>query len=528
MTITHPDTMQTIFSRASLVLALTLFWIPSQSHAQTFPTEDPIVKAMWETGMENSQTKELAHHLVDVIGPRLSGTEGLEASQDWLIELYDSWGIAAEKQQYGTWEGWDQGILQVDMVEPRVTSLKGEMLAWSVGTDGPVEGDVAIPPAGLNKENVEEWLENIRGKFVMLSAPEIMCRAPQELEANARPETVERISQEREAVRSEWNERLAVVGNSRSRVAAFDSAGAAGYLTSRWSQGWGANKVFSAPSGEAVGIDLSCEDYGLLARLAESGNTPRLRVNAEAESLGEVTAFNVVGRIEGSELPDEYVLLGAHLDSWHAATGATDNGTGTIMMLEAMRIIKETYPNPRRTILVGHWGSEEQGLIGSSAFREDNPDIMEGIQAAFNQDNGTWRIIELEGQGFAASVDHLPNWMSVVPTEISSHIDVPVPGPQANAGSDHTSFICAEIPSFRFRSPYPEYRQYTWHTDRDTYDKIVFDDLAENATLAAMIAYQASEDPVRFDRTLSELPVSQRTGQPRDWPGCRQPRRAMR
>jgi len=528
LTITSPNTMKTRIFRASLLLAVTMMWLPATTHAQTFPTGDPVVKAMWAEGMENSHTKEFAHHLLDVIGPRLSGSEGLESAQDWLMETYESWGIAVERQEYGTWEGWEPGILHVDLVEPRVTSLKGELLAWSPGTDGPVEGDVAYPPADLNEENVAAWLESIRGKFVMLSAPEMMCRATQALEEHARPETVARVQAEREATTREWNQRLAAIGDFRTRTSTLDAAGVAGYLTSRWSGGWGVNKVFSSPSQEAVAMDISCEDYGMLARLAESGNTPRIRVNAEAEFTGEVPAFNVVGRIEGSELPNEYVLLGAHLDSWHAATGATDNGTGTVMMLEAMRIIKETYPNPRRTILVGHWSSEEQGLIGSSAFREDNPEIMEGMQAAFNQDNGTWRIIELEGQGFAASVDHLPKWMSVVPTEISSHIDVPVPGPQANAGSDHTSFICAGIPSFRFRSPYPEYRQYTWHTDLDTYDKIVFDDLSENATLAAMIAYMASEDPVRFDRTLAELPNNPRTGQPRDWPNCRPPRRSMR
>ncbi len=519
--------MKTRTSLLAFLFVLTGIFQPAALQAQTFPTDDPVVKTMWELGIENSQTRELAHQLMDVVGPRLSGSEGLARSQDWLIDTYESWGISTEKQEYGTWMGWEQGILHVDMVEPRVTSLHGELLAWSPGTGGPIEGDVVIPPAGLTEENVDAWLETIRGKFLMMSTPEIMCRAPQELEANARPETVERIAEERRALAREWNGRLAAVGDFRTRSATLDAAGVAGYLSMRWSGGWGTNKVFSAASREAVSIDLSCEDYGLLARLTESGQTPRLRVNAEAEFLGTVPQFNVVGRIEGSELPDEYVLLGAHLDSWHSATGATDNGTGTIMMLEAMRILKEAYPNPRRTIIVGHWGSEEQGLIGSGAFREDNPEIMEGMQAAFNQDNGTWRIIELEGQGFLHSRVHIPKWLSVVPTEITSHIDVPVPGPQANAGSDHTSFICAQIPSFRFRSPYPEYRQYTWHTDRDTYDKIVFDDLAENATLAAMVAYMASEDSVRFDRELAVLPPNQRTGQPREWPNCRPVRRSM-
>jgi hypothetical protein len=305
----------------------------------------------------------------------------------------------------------------------------------------------------------------------------------------------------------------------------MDSAGVAGTLTSRWSGGWGVNKVFSTFNKQAVGIDLSCEDYGLLYRLVENGQSVKLRINAETENRGVLPQFNVIAEMKGTELPDEYVVLSAHLDSWHAATGATDNGTGTITMLEAMRILKEAYPNPKRTILVGHWGGEEIGLIGSGSFREDHPEIVEGMQALFNQDNGTWRFEILEGQGFLDSSDHLHRWMSVVPTYISDHIDVDTPGPQANRGSDHTSFVCAGVPAFRLQSPYDEYRQYTWHTNRDTYDKIVFDDLKENATLAAMMAYMASEDPDRVDRRQAQLPINPRTKKPMTWQQCREPRR---
>ena len=168
------------------------------------------------------------------------------------------------------------------------------------------------------------------------------------------------------------------------------------------------------------------------------------------------------------------------------------------------------------------------GLIGSSSFREDHPDVVDGLQVAFNQDNGTWRFERIEGQGFLHSAAHIPKWMAPVPREIADHILLEVPGPQNNSGSDHSSFVCAGAPSFRLQSPYDEYRQYTWHTNRDTYDKIVFDDLKENATVAAMLAYMASEDPVRFDREKANLPVSTRSGQPRQFPQCRPARREAR
>jgi Zn-dependent M28 family amino/carboxypeptidase len=236
--------------------------------------------------------------------------------------------------------------------------------------------------------------------------------------------------------------------------------------------------------------------------------------------------FNVLAEIPGTELPDEYVMLSAHLDSWAGATGATDNGTGTITMLEAMRILKETYPNPRRTILVGHWGAEEQGLIGSRAFTEDHPDVVENLQVLFNQDNGTWRIEYIQTQGLVGAAGNLARWIAQIPTDITENIELGLPGPQERGGSDHVSFLCYGAPGFRLQSNYPDYRQYTWHTNRDTYDKIIFDDLKNNATLAAMLMYLASEDPERVSRDRAVLPIDPRTGEPRTWIACHPARRS--
>ena len=522
-------------SHRIIIFALTLcvmsaFPGVSQSFGQSYPTDDPVIQQMWEEGINHSQTEALAHRLIDYYGPRLAGSPNLAAAQDWLVETYESWGVPVRKEEYGTWNGWQQGTLHVDLLEPRVRTLETHMLAWSPGTNGTVQGEVVVPPEGMDSESAAEWLSTVRGKFVLLSAPEPMCRANQELKKYAREETVERIDSIRTANRRSFSARTRpiVMATEESPIVAVDSAGAAGVITSRWSGGWGVNKVFRTSTKHAVGIDMSCEDYGLLFRLIENGTTPVLRANAESQDLGEVPQFNVIAQLTGTELPDEYVLLGAHLDSWHSASGATDNGTGSITMLEAMRILKTTYPKPRRTIMVGHWGAEEMGLIGSSAFREDHPEVVDGLQAAFNQDNGTWRFERIEGQGYLNSAAHIPKWMAVVPREIADTILLEVPGPMNNSGSDHTSFLCAGAPSFRLQSPYDEYRQYTWHTNRDTYDKIVFDDLKDNATVAAMLAYMASEDPVRFDRTRANLPVNSRSGQPRKVGACRPARREPR
>jgi len=185
-----------------------------------------------------------------------------------------------------------------------------------------------------------------------------------------------------------------------------------------------------------------------------------------------------------------------------------------------MRILKETYPNPRRTIMVAHWGAEEQGLVGSGAFAEDHPEVVEGLQAAFNQDNGTWRVDFIRMQGFAEAGGNFGKWFGKLPTDISRHIELVIPGEPERGGSDHMSFICRGAPGFRLQSDYPDYRQYTWHTDLDTYDKVVLDDLRNNATLAAMLAYLASEDPERVPNTRITMPEGQ------TWPGCGRVRRS--
>ena len=515
----------TRLGRIILSLAGTVLVWSQGASAQTFRVDDPVIRQMWAEGMEQSQVESLAQILTDYIGPRLAGSPNLDAAGDWALGKFREWGVPARKEEYGTWEGWQLGITHVDLIAPRVHTLEAHVLAWSPGTDGPMEGDVLIVPEFSSEAEATRWLPSVAGKIVLVSPPEPMCRAPHELESNTTPETVERLAQRRAALQQSYGERLTLFGG-RGAPQQFADAGAAGIISSTWSGGWGVNKVFSASTRDIPSVDLSCEDYGLLFRMAENDQAPRVRMNIEAENLGEVPQFNVLAELRGTELPDEYVLLGAHLDSWHSATGATDNGTGSVMMMEAMRILKAAYPNPRRTILVGLWGPEEMGLIGSGAFREDHPEVMEGLQAAFNQDNGTWRIERIEAQGLLYAGEHIARWVSAVPDEIAQHITLEFPGGQNNTGSDHVSFLCTGAPAFRLQSAYDEYRQYTWHTNRDTYDKISFDDLRNNATLAAMLAYGASEDPERVPRDRAILPIDPRTGEPRAWVRCSTPRRS--
>ncbi|MGB4400052.1 MAG: M20/M25/M40 family metallo-hydrolase [Daejeonella sp.] len=506
------------------LLSISLLFSTSLTFAQS---KDPIVVNIIKEATQNSQLKKLAHELTDGIGPRLVGTPQMKQAHDWAVAKYQSWGINAKNEKWGEWRGWERGVSHIDMVHPRVKSLEGMQLAWSPSTNGKtVTAETIILGNASDSAAFENWLPSVKGKFVLISMNQPTGRPDYNWDEFATKESFEKMKAERTAQSVAWRTRMTNTGlNPRSLALALEKAGAAGIVASSWSAGFGVNKIFSANTTKIPTVDLSLEDYGMLFRLTDSGVNPKISVRADSKELGLVPTFNTIAEIRGTEKPEEYVMLSAHFDSWDGGTGATDNATGTITMLEAMRILKKVYPNPKRTILVGHWGSEEQGLNGSRAFVKDNPEIVKNIQALFNQDNGTGRVVSLSGQGFLNAYDYLGRWLNPVPTEIKSQIETSFPGSPGGGGSDYASFVAAGVPAFSLSSLGWSYGNYTWHTNRDTYDKIVFDDVQNNAILTAILVYMASEDPAKASREKSVLPVNPRTGRPSEWPVERAPTR---
>lgn len=507
-----------------LFLILFLF-TTSLSVAQS---QDEIVDRIVTEANENSHLQELGHYLMDVVGPRLVGTPQMQHAHDWAVETFEGWGIEARNEQFGEWRGWERGTTHVDMISPRVVTLEAMQLAWSPSTpEGGVEAGLVIIPDVENESEFEEWLSEVEGKFVMVSMHQPTGRPDYDWEEWSTEESFERMKAERDEQERAWRERIANTGhNARTLPGALEEAGAAGIVMSNWSQAFGTNKVFGANTETIPTIDILLEDYGMLYRLVENGHDPIIRVRAESTEHGAVPTFNTIAEIPGTEKPDEYIILSAHYDSWDAGTGATDNATGSITMMEVARILKEVYPNPKRTILVGLWGSEEQGLNGSRAFVEDNPEVVDGLQALFNQDNGTGRVVNIDGQGFLHSYEFMTRWLSAVPSDVSRHIDTNYPGMPSGGGTDHASFVAAGAPGFSLRSLAWSYWNYTWHTNRDTYDKIVWDDLRNNVILIATLAYMASEDEETFPRDKRVLPIHPRTGEQMTWPEQRTPNRS--
>lgn len=486
-----------------------------------------VIESIIKEVYQNSALPTMAHELLDKIGPRLVGSPKMQQANDWAVATYKSWGIEARNEKWGEWRGWDRGISHIDMIAPRLRSLEGTQLAWSPSTKGKtINAETIIIPDLADPVAFAQWLPNVKGKFVLVSMLQPTGRPDYNWQEFGTKESIEKMKSDRTAQTQAWTKRIQKTGyTTRTLPVALEKAGAMGVISSLWSAGFGVNKIFGAYTKNIPSVDISLEDYGLLYRLTESNSKPILSIKTDSKETGVVPTFNTIAEIKGSEKPDEYVMLSAHFDSWDGASGATDNGTGTLTMMEAMRILKKFYPNPKRTILVGHWGSEEQGLNGSRAFVEDHPEIVNNMQALFNQDNGTGRVTNISGQGFLQSYKYIGNWLSAVPDSLKDGLTTTFPGSPGGGGSDYASFVAAGVPAFSLSSLSWSYGSYTWHTNRDTYDKIVFDDVKKNVVIAAIMAYMASEDDNKTSREKIELPKDAKTGNPGTWPVKRSPTR---
>lgn len=502
-----------------------VFLMPATSIAQS--KDSLMVAAIIKEAGENSALKNLAHELFDGIGPRLVGSPKMQQAHDWALAKYNSWDIMSRNEKWGEWRGWERGITHIDMVQPWVKSLEGTQLAWCPNTGGKtVTAELIILPDVTDSLAFVQWLPNVKGKFVMISMMQPTGRPDYNWKEFGTEESFNKMKKERTELTDAWRKRIIKTGlNNKNLALAIEKAGAVGIVGSNWSAGFGVNKIFNANTTKIPTVDIALEDYGLLYRLVESGKNPKISVRADSKETGMQPTYNTVAEIKGTEKPDEYVMLSAHFDSWDGATGATDNGTGTIVMMEAMRILKKVYPNPKRTILVGHWGSEEQGLNGSRGFVEDHPDIIKNMQALFNQDNGTGRVVTIGGAGFLHSYDYVGRWLARVPANYKRELETRFPGSPAGGGSDNASFVAAGVPAFSLSSNSWLYGSYTWHTNRDTYDKVVFDDVQNNAILTAILVYMACEDPAKTQRDKIVLPANPRTGEPGKWPEQRSPTR---
>ena len=254
-------------------------------------TQSEIVAAIEKEGLENSQLEQLAYELMDFNGPRLVGTPEMKSAHDWAVNTYKKWGITAENQQWGTWKGWQRGITHVDMVAPRIASLHATQLAWNPSTDkkGVTAALITLPNFADSLAFVK-WLPNVKGKIVMVSMLQPTGRPDENWEEYATKTSFEKMKTQRDSLEKAWNQNINNTGySSRNINAAFEKAGAVGIAQSRWSEGFGANKIFSAGTEKIPAVDISLEDYGMLYRMVMHGANPQIKIISGIKGFGQST-----------------------------------------------------------------------------------------------------------------------------------------------------------------------------------------------------------------------------------------------
>ena len=477
------------------------------------------VERIRDEGFNRSQVIDYAWHLTDVIGPRVSGSANMRESQEWALSTMQQIGLSdatiAPWGEHGV--NWDVEYVSLHMLEPDYQPLIGYPQAFTAGTNGKISGEVVLADIG-SKAELEDYRGRLQGAIV-LSTP-MRQYGPRFKPAAIRHDDgslatfVEEGVDRNNALRreEEWTRnplRREDLGADELEEF-FRSEGVAVVLVA--AQG-GDGTVFvtgrrdrspASVRNSLPTLYIAPEHYGRMYRLAAANVSvtmeAEVRIRNEERDSQE---YNVIGEIPGSDLAHQVVMIGAHLDSWHSGTGATDNASGSACVLEAMRILKAIGVAPRRTIRVALWSSEEGGLRGSRAYvaehfgnpRDGMKADYENFSAYFNMDNGTGQVrgIHQQGNQFVAPI--FEAWMKPF-----DDLKVGTLSNFSNRGSDQLSFDEAGLPGFQILQDRIEYRTRTHHTNMDVFDKLLPEDLKINSVVLASLAYQAAMVDERMPR----------------------------
>ena len=505
-------------------------------------TPDPAMTAkIREEGMNHSQVMDIAFHLTDVSGPRLSGSPGLKRGQDWAVNQLKTWGIVnAKREDWGKFgKGWEIQKNYVAMTVPYYHALIGIPKAWTPGTNGPIKAEVVYFKADTITD-LAKYKGKLKGKIIITDA------APLKEQNFAAPEA-SRFTDAQLDTMARATPAQGLAGGAPGLTGPIPghmpAAGAAGAGAARGAGGRGGRGGFGGGRGvnpatlaqfeldEGVGLILtqargtdgtvfttngashadtahmvspsletSSEDYQRILRLVKAGVPVTLEADIKTEFFTkDLEGYNVVGEIPGTDpkLKDQLVMLGGHFDSWHAATGGTDNASGSAVMLEALRILKTLGVKPRRTIRIALWSAEEEGELGSKGYVANHfGDIstmtlkpeQAKVSAYYNIDNGTGKIRGIFLQQNAAAGPIFQQWLTPFKDLGATTVTI------ANtASTDHAALDAIGIPGFQFIQDPMDYIARTHHSNQDTYDKINPDDMKQMATIVASFVYNTAQ-----------------------------------
>jgi len=466
-----------------------------------------------EEGLQRSKVMEIESYLTDVYGPRLTGSPNIKEAADWAQKTMKEWGLANVKTEAWPFgRGWQSQRFTANAVTPRAYPLIAYPKAWTPGTNGPVTGEAII--AVINEEkDFAEFRRKLRGKYVMSMAMRDV--APHFEAQGHRYSDTELADLAKQPLagggRGRGNFNAAQEFN-RKRTQFFIDEGVAAVLD--FSRGDDGTVFVQAPAGvsrdpkgpaQPAQVTLATEHYGRIWRTLEKKIPVTLQMDiANTFYDNDLNAFNIVGDIPGTDKADEVVMIGAHFDSWHTGTGATDNAAGSAVMLEAMRLLKTTGVKLRRTVRIGLWGGEEEGLLGSREYVKAHYADPANMQLKpehakfagyFNVDNGTGLIRGVYLQGNEAVAPIFEQWMTPFKNLGMTTLTI-----RNTGGTDHLSYDAVGLPGFQFIQDEVEYDSRTHHSNMDTYERIQPNDMMRNAVIVAAFAMNAANRDEKLPR----------------------------
>jgi carboxypeptidase Q len=509
---------------------------------------------------EHSQVMDTLGYLTDVYGPRLTASPEFKQAADWAIQRLKGYGAEnARLEKWGTFgRSWALKQYSIEMLEPRYAVLDAAPMAWSDATRGPVTGELIYAPYGGPRQTfdpkkqqedldryIAAWRGKLKGKIVLLARPRVIAPVTTPLfsrytdkelsDMTAAPEPVAKLSEvlnleipddpeeERVLLRKlppgvleQLGDQRRAVNNRRAKFLKEEGVLAVlntspnsedGLIFPQAAGPWEAKDTLAPPS-----FLIAREQYGRMARLVEKKIGVKVRFNLAADiSSGDVDAYNVTAELPGGAKKDEVVMIGAHLDSWHSATGATDNAAGSAVMIEVMRILKTMNLKLDRTVRIALWSGEEEGLFGSKGYVKQHfgdPDTMQitGEQAKlsgyFNLDNGTGKIRGVYLQGNDAMRPIFEQWLAPFRDEGVTAITI-----RNTGGTDHLSFVDVGLPGFQFIQDPMDYFAVTHHSQVDTLDHVHAEDLMQASAIIATIVYQTANRPEMLPRKPLPAPA---------------------
>ncbi len=526
-----------------IIIVLLLFSIQIASAQE--PVDTAVVSKLKDEGLNRSQVMEIASMLTDVYGPRLTGSKQLLRANEWTKSQFEKWGLKNARLE--VWspfgKGWELKRYALTARTPFTTfPVMSFPKAWSEGKRG--KGEVIFLDV-KDEDDFKKYKGKLRGKFVMISDYEppkfndkpiakrhdaesllglanATVAAPSKERFQMSPEALKRQQLNYLRMQFLFDEKPLAVLDLTYRGTAGSIALSNASMPVAPSQNWRDRpRPYRTKDGTVLTqISLNPEHYGRLYRLLQKNIKVELELDMEVETYDATECFNTIAEIEGTDLKDEIVMLGAHLDSWHGGTGATDNAAGSSIMMEAVRLLKAIGVQPRRTIRIGLWSGEEQGLLGSAAYVKkhfgNTPDYLavsdegkgddtlrvtrdyEKFSGYFNVDNGGGHIRGIYLQQNAECRPIFRAWLEPFKEWNATTVSLSNTG-----GTDHLSFDAIGLPGFQFIQDPMEYGTWTHHSNMDTYERFVEEDMKHNAIIVATFVYHAA----MRDEKLPRKPV---------------------